>query len=419
MKVLWFSNTPAGAEEILNLDKIRGGWLRSLNNAVKNEVELSIAFYYSRYAEPFKESGVWYIPICKKNWKLNILRKKLFGGFIDKEDLPVYIDIIQKVKPDIIHIHGTENSFGCLIGAIDVPIVLSYQGSCTVYNHKYFSGIERRYAYRWPSDLFSFIPGFNSESYWRGYNKSCRSREREIRNLLSCRFIIGRTDWDRRITRILAPHSTYFHNDEVLRNVFYMKEWKKSVNKRILVHSTVGEALFKGFETLCHALSILNERGIEIEWRVAGVSKTGRLNQIVKRKLKANYPKKGLVLFGNLNESELVEKMLESDIYVMPSHIENSPNSLCEAMILGMPCITTIAGGSSSLLKDKEEGLVIQNGDPWSMAGAVIEMASDTDKSIHYGKRARERALLRHNMTTIVKDLIQIYSKIKEPRMKD
>ena len=88
-------------------------------------------------------------------------------------------------------------------------------------------------------------------------------------------------------------------------------------------------------------------------------------------------------------------------------------------MILGMPCITTIAGGSSSLLKDKEEGLVIQNGDPWSMAGAVIEMASDTDKSIHYGKRARERALLRHNMTTIVKDLIQIYSKIKEPRMKD
>ena len=30
----------------------------------------------------------------------------------------------------------------------------------------------------------------------------------------------------------------------------------------------------------------------------AGVSKTGRLNQIVKRKLKTNYPKKGLVLLA-------------------------------------------------------------------------------------------------------------------------
>lgn len=42
----------------------------------------------------------------------------------------------------------------------------------------------------------------------------------------------------------------------------------------------------------------------------------------------------------------------------MPSHIENSPNNLCEAMILGMPCIATDAGGTSTLLSNMKDGLL-------------------------------------------------------------
>ena len=179
-----------------------------------------------------------------------------------------------------------------------------------------------------------------------------------------------------------------------------------------MIHSTIGEALFKGFETLCQTLYILKKMGIDIEWRVVGISKTGLLNRVVKRKLKELYPDKALVLLGNLMEEDLVEKMLEADIYVMPSHIENSPNSLCEAMILGMPCITTMAGGSSSLLKDKEEGLLIQDGDPWSMAGAILELIHDPVKTEAYGLKARKKALHRHNPGQIVDDLLNIYKEV-------
>jgi len=49
----------------------------------------------------------------------------------------------------------------------------------------------------------------------------------EKMNLSNVRFIIGRTDWDRKIRRVLAPHSKYFHNDEILRDSFYKAEWKK------------------------------------------------------------------------------------------------------------------------------------------------------------------------------------------------
>ena len=210
MKVLWFTNTPAGGDEVLKGGGTRGGWLASIDKAIRDKVELSVAFYFARFAEPFECNGVIYYPICRKNWKFNIVRTKLFGDYKDREDLPKYIEIIKKVQPDIIHIHGTENPFGCLISVIDVPIVISYQGSCTVYNHKFFSGIERKYALPWASELQSFIPGLDTKSYRRGFKKSCYSRGREIRNLRYCRNIIGRTDWDKRITRILSPTEFLF-----------------------------------------------------------------------------------------------------------------------------------------------------------------------------------------------------------------
>ena len=83
-------------------------------------------------------------------------------------------------------------------------------------------------------------------------------------------------------------------------------------------------------------------------------------------------------------------------------------------MMLGMPCIATYAGGTGSLLKDGEEGILIQDGDPWVMAGAIIELISDPEKAVNMGQKARERALLRHDKNKVVNDLLNIYSKVIE-----
>jgi glycosyltransferase involved in cell wall biosynthesis len=85
-------------------------------------------------------------------------------------------------------------------------------------------------------------------------------------------------------------------------------------------------------------------------------------------------------------------------------------------MILGMPCITTLAGGTTSLLKDKKEGLVIQDGDPWSLAGALLEILDHPEVASKYGENARITALARHDPEKIVKDLLGIYNSIILPR---
>lgn len=81
-------------------------------------------------------------------------------------------------------------------------------------------------------------------------------------------------------------------------------------------------------------------------------------------------------------------------------------------MMLGMPSIATFVGGVGSLIKDGEEGILIQAGDPWAMAGAILELANNKEKAMELGKNARKKALERHDKEKIVAELISTYNQI-------
>lgn len=412
LRVLWFANTPANADEFLHDElKTTGGWLKALDKELQKKVNLYVAFFSSDN-EPFKYKNTTYYPIKIKISFFNKVLRKLFNFRRKEYELNEYLRIINEIQPDIIHIHGTELTYGEIIGQTTIPIVVSIQGNITVYRHKYFSGIEERYLryiFSKQNIIRSFLFGNALLLTYKLFNSQC---ENEKRYLAKCTNIIGRTDWDRRISCILAPNRKYFHCDEILRDSFYLNQWIKTENKNPIIHTTTDNSLYKGLETVCYALNLLHTSGYNVEWRIAGVNSNDLIVSLVKRKLKKNYPTIGLIFLGNLNEDQLVRKMLEADIYIMPSHIENSPNSLCEAMILGMPCIATFTGGTGALLLDKEEGILIQDGDPWVMAGAIVELSLDSKRATILGQKARKRALFRHNKEKIVKELVLIYDKI-------
>jgi len=415
MRVLWFSNTPANADEYLDSElKGTGGWLKALNKELQNKIELHIAFYLNKSMAQFSYQETYYFPILKNK---NIIQKALrvaSNYVMDAKDLDKYIEIINQVDPDIIHIHGTENPFGCLLGNIEKPIVVSLQGIPTVISHKYLSGIEIRYLNVKAKSKFSIKSLVLPSPFKSAWIKMNKMQKLEAKNLEICKHILGRTIWDKRVSRVLAPNSTYHHIDEILRESFYKNKWRNRRNGKIILFTTNSNNFYKGFETLCLALYELNKLKINCEWRVAGISPDDLIVRVVKKKIKNKYPEANLVLFGRLTEKELVENLLLADIYVMPSHIENSPNNLCEAMILGMPCIATFAGGTGTLLKDGYEGILIQDGDPWAMAGAVLELVEDVDKAQYFGENARARAIERHNKEKIVSEILKVYQMLNK-----
>ena len=412
VKVLWFSNTPAAAYN--GIIKGTGSWLESLDSAIQRKVDLHIAYIYPYKQDSFNNGFTTYHPLYPGSLVVKLLKSRFLPFFRNDMD-KVYIKLIEEINPDIIHIHGSENDFHNIVDKTKIPIVMSIQGNITVYAYKYLSGFHGQYLStpKKPISFQSLILG--RDSFKNGLKRMNRLARIEQRNLFNIKYIIGRTDWDYRITRVLSPNSDYYIGNEILRSSFYKIKWQnKDFSGLIKIHTTNGDNYYKGFEDVCLALSLLNSLGYNIEWTVAGISENSTINRISKKYLKDKYPHKGLKLLGSLDEIMLCNILKDTNIYVMPSHIENSPNNLCEAMIMGIPCIATHAGGTASILKDREEGLIIQDGDPWAMAGAVIELINNPEQAISYGNNARKKALVRHDRDIIVKTLIDIYQDIIE-----
>lgn len=412
MRVLWFTNTPSLAEEKLGKKSVAGGWIKSLENHLTNntDIELGICFFSNRDIKPFSTERTKYYPIYKRTSSKFM---KVMNIYLNIESYRIYheqfMGVIGDFSPDLVHIHGSEEVFGSLVNYADIPIVLSIQGNLTVYSNMFFRGISKE-------DIIRYQPLINElgiNSYMKTSKKFIRNAYRERQFLRKFKYIIGRTSWDRRISKVLSPKARYFHNDEILRAKFYENKWNKKRSDVFVIHSTSGKDLYKGLETIVEtALLLVEKNDFNFIWNVAGISYKDSIVKILRKK----YPNKKafskIQFLGKLQEEELVEKLMKSDLYVMPSHIENSPNNLCEAMICGLPSIATFAGGSGSLMRDQKEGILVQDGDPWVMAGAILEVQEDENLAKNLGVNARKIALARHNPNKIVTDLIDIYTQI-------
>jgi glycosyltransferase involved in cell wall biosynthesis len=119
-----------------------------------------------------------------------------------------------------------------------------------------------------------------------------------------------------------------------------------------------------------------------------------------------------IVFTGLLDERQMCERYLKSHVFVCPSSIENSPNSLGEAMILGVPCVASDVGGISDLLKHREEGFVYQADAPYMLAHYVMEIFSNIDVALKFSKNARSRAKNTHDIEENTKGILEIYQSI-------
>ena len=116
---------------------------------------------------------------------------------------------------------------------------------------------------------------------------------------------------------------------------------------------------------------------------------------------------------GPLNEQAMCEQYLHSSLYVLCSSMENSPNSLGEAMLLGLPCVAAAVGGIPSMLENGREGLLYGDAlDDKALADAVLRILQSADGGMALGRAARARALQTHDAARNAGELEQIYKTI-------
>src|SRR4029079_13537382 len=82
---------------------------------------------------------------------------------------------------------------------------------------------------------------------------------------------------------------------------------------------------------------------------------------------------------GYLNASEVAAELSRSHVFATSSYLENSPNSLCEAMQVGLPCVATFAGGIPSLVDHGRTGLLFPTGDAPLLAESILRIFRSDD----------------------------------------
>ncbi len=417
LKILWFTTSPSLSRASLDGSyNIGTSWIEAMESLVQEytDIELSIAFIWKcDKVESFEigQSSTRYykMPRRPRNKVHNFLRL-FFCQPEPKKGVEDYLNVVDAVKPDLIHFFGTENPFPMVLDRIDIPHVIWFQGNLTVYLKKWFAGISA-----WQALVSESLKNFVlARTDYHSYVSTKKFAKREKRIFEICKNFIGRTAWDRRLVRTMAPHAKYHHCDEVMRLVFHQNKWRPAKNRSgyVLV-STFRDNLYKGLETAMSAYKILcGALDKPLQWRIIGVPQDSHYERVCRRKALLNKGDHGFQILGTKSADEMIAELLDADMFVHPSHIDNSPNSVCEAMMLGMPIVSTNVGGVPSILKDKKQGLLVQNGDEFAMAGAILELLDDTDRAARFGAAARDRAMIRNDRKKIITELLDIYERI-------
>ena len=113
---------------------------------------------------------------------------------------------------------------------------------------------------------------------------------------------------------------------------------------------------------------------------------------------------------GYLDSDQMKEQYLQCNVFVCPSSLENSPNSVAEAQLLGVPVIASFVGGIPDMIPSKEMGTLYPFDDVNLLAHAIEDVF--VNKSSYNGKIAQQEARMRHDAHGITNSLLAIYSKI-------
>ncbi len=474
MKVLWLCNImlPVIAEQLHMEASNKEGWLSGLADALlkrrqENGIELSVAFpagkIFPKEWKSFPE--VWKAAVGEEKeirnqaqlWSRGIYKTVIgtpkgeivcYGFGEDVGHAEVYDrtleerlkNIVEDAEPDLVHCFGTEYPHTlamCRVFPRKDRILAGLQGLCTLYAEAYNANLPEHVI-----RSVTFRDYVKQDSLVRQKEKFIRRGEMEREAIGLAGNITGRTEWDREFSAKWNPESIYFHMNETLRKEFYGPVWDvdKCIPHSIFVSQ--GDYPLKGLHYVLSALPAILAEYPDAKVYVAGnsVTRCGTLKERLKlsaygkyliKLMEENGLEERVTFLGRLDAAQMRDRYLVSHLYLCPSALENSPNSLGEAMLLGMPCVSADVGGISSLFTGGEDGILYQGFQMGaevltlgakreadriseSLAEAVIGMWGNPGRMREYCTSARKRALQTHDRDKNYRRLIEIYDKISK-----
>ena len=222
---------------------------------------------------------------------------------------------------------------------------------------------------------------------------------------------------------MISPKAQYHFCNETLRDPFYEWEWRYEACQKHRIFASSCVYPVKGFHYLLEAFVEVLKGYPDATLAVPGYDFV-HLDTFVKKLREDSYhrymrkfiEKHGLqdkiFFLGRLSPEGMKEQNLLANVFAMPSTIENSPNSLGEAMLLGTPCVASDVGGITTMMRHGEEGYIYQSTASYMLAHYIKQVFAMEEKAEVIGKAAAKHARITHDPQKNLEDLLAIYEKI-------
>lgn len=414
LRVLWITNVslPEGSELRGMAPTPFGGWLDGAARTLAQRVDLSVASLASRSATPEPVQG-------------ERITHYEFSADWDPTSTGSGLEhILTKVDPHIVHIFGTEYAHSRrateLCKKHGHPYVISIQGLVSYLAIHYTSGIPASVQHRFTlRDLLrrDNIRLAQAAMQKRGVDETAALR--------SATHVIGRTTWDEACATQINPSITYHKCNEILRSSFYDATWDLDTCERYSIFVSQGSYPIKGLHFMLEAMPIIRSRFPDAHIYIAGPdvtrghSRRGRLKVTSYgkyiRELIRDFDLENHVTFtGLLDEDAMRSRYLRSHVFALTSTIENSPNSLGESMLLGVPCVAAAVGGVMDMARPDVDALLFQGDAPYMLAHQVCRVFSDDSLALRLSFNARSTASATHDPDLNTETLLAIYQSIMQ-----
>lgn len=346
-----------------------------------------------------------------KDVYLHVLKSRIFDrhGFESLRPTINFINKIENIKPDIIHIHNLHGYYINIevlfnyLASTSVPVVWTlhdcwpFTGHCT-----YFDLINCN---RWKTGCYD-CPNKNEypASYFFDNSKTNYSNKYKLFTSIKNLTIVPVSNW---LGNIVKESFLNKYKQHLIYNGVNLEIFAPKISNSIKKNLGIDNRFI-----LLGVASIWNSRkGLEDYISLSKLIKRDCVIVLVglKEKQIKRLPSNIIGISRTENIQELAELYSAADLFLNLTYEDNFPTTNLESLACGTPVLTYNTGGSVEAVDDKT-GFIVEKGDLNAVIDA-IKLVEEKGK-VYYSSACRERAISLYNKEDRFNEYIQLYNEI-------
>lgn len=322
----------------------------------------------------------------------------------------------KEVQPDAMIVWGTETRAAYLATKVmhGIPTAIYMQGVMSAISGHFFEGVPHQYQC---CTLRDYINKFDKSAE---FNHFLRQTELEKEMFRMADAVIVENNWCEDMCHVVNPALKVFRNDLPIRNVFYQGLWSSQKMEPHTIFSNAGGYPIKGHHILFKALAIVKKQFPDFKCYLPGekletfknIKRRTGYTSYLERLIDENGLQDNVIYTGVLTTEQMVAHLERCNVYVMPSIVENHSSSLIEAMMVGVPCVTSLVGGIASLVQPSKDALLYNSLDSESLAGCIMRLFSNRELAVKLGTNALK--MREHRSRNFGDEMLNVYKALVE-----